>query len=146
MTHGGQNAVSTFEVELNGEGSGTHITFLCIYHNNLSLFYGRFQIFAEYLQLSQKSIDNFLLSLLFLQEYENTYEVYSAQQLATALDGSCMDLSYRTMYERGRIHITMKNVSSDYAGTYALPSSIIVAKGKQFVLDMNGLDLYASYG
>ncbi len=26
MTHGGQNAVSTFEVELNGEGSGTHIT------------------------------------------------------------------------------------------------------------------------
>ncbi len=79
-----------------------------------------------------------------MQEYENTYEVYSAQQLAAALDGSCMDLSYRTMYERGRIHITMKNVSSDYAGTYALPSGIIVAKGKQFVLDMNGLDLYAS--
>lgn len=26
MTHGGQNAVSTFEVALNGEGAGTHIT------------------------------------------------------------------------------------------------------------------------
>lgn len=79
------------------------------------------------------------------EQHTDTYEVYSAAQLAAALNGTCADPSYRTMYDQGRIHITMKNVSSSGGREpYVLSFSIIVAEGKQFVLDMNGLDLYAS--
>ena len=78
-------------------------------------------------------------------QFTDTYEVYSAGQLAAVLNGSCADSAYRTMYERGRIHITMKNVSALNGGeTYSLSSNVAIAEGKQFVLDMNGLDLYAS--
>lgn len=80
-----------------------------------------------------------------MQQDTDTYEVFCAEQLIAALNGTCADSSYRTMYDRGRIHITMKNVSlPDGMESYMLSSSIIVAGGKQFVLDMNGLDLYAS--
>lgn len=75
----------------------------------------------------------------------DTYDIYSAEQLSDVLTGRCLDAAYRTMYDKGTIRITMKNVSALNGGeVYSLSSNIAIADGKEFILDMNGLDLYAS--